>query len=278
MWSLTELFPKDLCIDIVDIGASLLEEVPPYTPLVESGQARITGFEPNLEECEKLIRTYGSPHRFFPYFIGDGEDATYYETNWVATGSLFEPNTPLLEIFQSLAELTVPTAEHPVPTTRLDDIPEIENVDLLKLDVQGAELSVLSHAHRALSSTLVIQTEVEFVELYKGQPLFGDVDTFMRKQGFQFHTFLYFGTRTFKPIIYQRNPSLGLKQFLWSDAIYVRDWMKLQDLSESKLCKYAILAHDFLGSYDLAYRVLLTLDLKTGSNLCTAYAKQLAQS
>jgi len=35
---------------------------------------------------------------------------------------------------------------------------------------------------------VLIQTEVEFVELYKGQPMFADVDIFLRASGFQFHT------------------------------------------------------------------------------------------
>jgi hypothetical protein len=31
----------------------------------------------------------------------------------------------------------------------------------------------------------VITTEVEFVPLYEGQPLFGDIDVFLRQHGFK---------------------------------------------------------------------------------------------
>ncbi|MFY7697106.1 MAG: hypothetical protein ACOVQK_12230 [Cyanobium sp.] len=38
----------------------------------------------------------------------------------------------------------------------------------------------LQNATTVLATASVIQCEVEFVELYKGQPLFADVDSFLR--------------------------------------------------------------------------------------------------
>jgi hypothetical protein len=113
MWSLLDYFPEDFKINILDIGAALNER-PPYQSLVDAGRARILGFEPNREECERLNQCYGEPHRFFPYFVGDGRSAIFHETNWVLTGSLYEPNSPLLEKFQNLAELVTPVGKHPV--------------------------------------------------------------------------------------------------------------------------------------------------------------------
>jgi FkbM family methyltransferase len=274
MWSLVDFFPDKFQVNILDVGAALSER-PPYQSLIDVGRARIIGFEPNTQECERLNRKYGEPHLFLPYFIGDGQPANFHETNWALTGSLYEPNSPLLEKFQNLAEVVKPVAQHPVSTTRIDDIAEIDDVDLVKIDVQGSELAVFQNATRALSGTLVIQTEVEFVELYKGQPLFADVDVFLRGNGFQFHTFTGFGSRAFKPLLINRNVNAGLRQFLWSDAIYVRDWMRLEQLSEIKLRKYAVLAHDVLQSYDLAHLVLVALDRKIGGDLAKAYLNRL---
>ena len=276
MWSMLDFLPKSFLINILDIGAALSER-PPYQSLVDAGRGKIMGFEPNAQECERLNREYGEPHRFFPHFIGDGQPATFHETNWTLTGSLFEPNTPLLEKFQNLAELTTPVATHPVSTTRVDDISEIEDVDFIKIDIQGGELAVFQNAPRLLSGTLLIQTEVEFVELYKGQPMFADVDTFLRGNGFQFHCFAGFGSRAFKPLIRDNNINMGLRQALWSDAYYVRDWMNIDDLSEIKLQKYAVLMHDLLKSYDLAHLVLTALDGKTGSSLAAAYLQKLIE-
>ena len=39
------------------------------------------------------------------------------------------------------------------------------------------ELLVLEHGMQKLADAVVIEAEVEFVELYRGQPLFGDIET-----------------------------------------------------------------------------------------------------
>ena len=69
--------------------------------------------------------------------------------------------------------------------------------------------------------------------------------------------------------------SRSFSQALWSDALYVRDWMNLQALDAGKLEKYAVLAHDLLRSFDLAHIVLRQLDKKTGGNLAARYLQRL---
>lgn len=243
--------------------------------LVDAGRARVLGFEPNPTECERLNREYGKPHQFFPYFVGDGKPATFHETNWVLTGSLYEPNTPLLEKFQNLSELVTPVARHAVNTTRIDDIAGITDVDFVKIDIQGGELAVFQNAGRILSQTLLIQTEVEFLKRYKGQPLFAELDICLRSAGFQFHAFNGFGSRAFKPLVLNGNINQGLRQALWSDALYVRDWIHLENLDAVKLRNYAILARDILESYDLTHLILAALDHKTGSRVATQYLSRL---
>ena len=275
MWSLLEFFPEDFLIDILDVGAAFTEK-PPYQSLVDAGRGRILGFEPDKQACEQLSRKYGNPHRFLPFFVGDGRPAVFHETNWAPTGSLYEPNSRLLEKFQNLAEVTTPVATHAVMTTRLDDIAEIGDIDFIKIDAQGSELAIFENASRALSATMLIQTEVLFVELYQEQPMFADVDIFLRANGFQFHTLNGFAGRVFKPLIMNGDVNSALRQALWSDALYVRDWMHLDDLSETKLRNYAILAHDVVRSYDLAHLVLSALDKKTGRALASDYLKRLS--
>lgn len=258
-------------IDILDVGAMSLGGASAYQQLVDHRKARVIGFEPGVEECRKLNEKMGPPHIFFPFFIGDGAPATYYETNQVMTGSLYRPNTRLLEKFQNLAELTIPVRAHPVETRRLDDIEGIGGVDFIKMDVQGSELNVFKGASKALESALVIQVEVEFVELYQGQPMFCDVDRYLRGKGYQFHTFLGFGKRCFKPLVVNDNINDGLNQYLWSDAIYVKDWMRLENLSTLQLKKYAVLLHDLFRSADLCHLLLSTIDGREGTGLAGRY-------
>jgi FkbM family methyltransferase len=270
---------EDCSLTILDIGASFLE-APNYQPLVDRRQARIVGFEPDPEACRRLNEIYGLPHRFFPCFVGDGKVGTYYQTNWGPTGSLLKPNTPLLEKFQLLAELVDVVAEHPVLTRRLDDIPEIGDVDFLKIDVQGAELGIFGNASRVLADALLIQTEINFVESYLGMPMFSDIDAFLRQNGYQFHDFDDIGSRSFKPLANPSgtspNPLLRpFRQKLWADAFYVKDWMSLDRLAPSKLKKFATLLHDIVASYDLAHLVLCELDRQTGSDIAARYLERL---
>ena len=119
-------------VEIVDVGAmSLGKNTEPYAELVQDGAAVVTGFEPDPVECERLNTLYKSDnrYRFFPFFIGEGGPAIFYETSWSATGSLYKPNTPLLSLFSALEEVVRLKSEHPVTTHRLDDISEIDNFD-----------------------------------------------------------------------------------------------------------------------------------------------------
>lgn len=266
-------------IKIVDVGASDIGGTQSYQKIIDDGFASLIGFEPNKQACKELNdNNKNSKCKFLPYFIGDGELATFHETNWVATGSLFAPNTRLLDKFQNLSELVTPKLKHQVKTIRLDDIPEIKKIDFLKMDIQGGELSALSNATKLLKSTLVIQTEVEFVELYKDQPLFSDIDKFLRSQGFQFHCFKGVSGRAFKPVICDNDINKMINQQLWSDAIYVKDWMSLESLNEEALITYAILANEVLNSPDLAHLVLQKIDNLKNSNFAVTFLNKLTSS
>lgn len=263
-------------IGVLDVGASFIGEAPSYQPLLQSGAARLIGFEPDAQACENLRKRYGPPSQFFPYFIGDGRPGTYYQTNWAPTGSVFKPNARLNAAFQKLHEQTTLVAEHPIQTKRLDDIADLGDVDFIKLDVQGAELMVLQGAERVLKDVSVIQVEVEFLELYENQPLFADVDRYLRGQGFAFHTFLGFGSRCFKPMVVNNDPNAGIQQILWSDAVYVRDWLRLDALSADKIARYATIVHEVVGSPDLCLGLLEHLDSRAGTAHAKRYMEKLA--
>ena len=112
-----------------------------------------------------------------------------------------------------------------------------------------------------LNTAVLIQGEVEFVEMYKGQPLFADVDSFLRSKGFKFHCFDDgTGGRPFKPLMIDNNPNKKFNQALWADAYYVKDWMNLKALSREQLVSYAIICYSMLGSIDLAHVILAHID------------------
>ena len=270
--------PQPCGINVLDVGAIEIEgERPaPYIALVEAGHARVVGFEPDATGCANLNRKYGKSHQFLPYFLGDGKAAVFYETNWPPTGSLFKPNRPMLEKFQNLHELVTLVAEHPIATRRLDDLPQVGDIDFVKIDAQGAALAVFQNGERVMRNALLVQTEVEFVQLYENQPLFADVDVLLRSYGYQFHTFDGFGGRCFKPLQNPENINLPMRQALWSDAIYVKDWLRFDELPMDKLKKLAVLLHEVIRSFDLCHLVLKAIDARCGGDFATRYFKAIS--
>ena len=65
----------------------------------------------------------------------------------------------------------------------------INRIDILWLDAQGAELKILKGLGKSIEDVMIIQAEVEFLHQYADQPLCGDVMSFLEKNGFYFYGF-----------------------------------------------------------------------------------------
>src|SRR5258708_3863954 len=142
-FSLYDLQPDLPRIKVLDVGASANNPAfpPPYAALLAAGRVDVTGFEPQPESCARLNEQYGPPHRFLPLFIGAGGPAKFYQTAFADCASLYKPNTAVLQLFNHMAEVMALVEVSDVATTRLDDVAEIDDVDFLTIDVQGAELA-----------------------------------------------------------------------------------------------------------------------------------------
>jgi FkbM family methyltransferase len=278
LWDVLE--HKSEPIKIIDVGAMMIGNKPPdYYALLKPGVAKVVGFEPDEKECQKLNKSHNDGSLFLPYVIGDGSERTYNLCNYNMTSSLYEPNTNLLEKFQNLSELVQVVERTTVSTKRLDDIDEVQNADYLKIDVQGAEVDVFNGAESLLADIVIIHTEVEFVPLYINQPLFAEVDQILRKNGFLFHKFNRNGLagRTFKPLIVNNNISQLLSQILWSDVIYVKNFLHYDQTPPEKLLKLAVILHDVYGSYDIVHYILKQYDKHTSRKCAEQYLQLLCK-
>lgn len=264
-------------IDIVDVGAMDLGL--PKDPsdgvyrLYRPGKFSVVGFEPVQSECDKLNAMATPGRTYLPYFIGDGSTRTFYLTAATMCSSLYEPNMDTLRHFQALPEFMQVTDQGQVQTKRLDDIPQIKNIDYIKIDVQGAELDVMRGGRRTLRGAALIETEVEFTHLYRGQPLFADVDAEMRSQGFILHTMHRPSGRCYWPFVFSGDPNANGSQALWSDAFYIPDPSKFDRLEPARLLKLAVLVHEVLTSFDLAAYALAHYDRQMNTRIWHRYMK-----
>ena len=267
MKSIREILPAPvMMIDVVDIGANPIGEEPPYRHLLEAAAARVVGFEPNPQALAELEKRKGLHETYLPHAIGDGNEHTLHLCKWSGMTSILRPNADLLKRFHGFAQWGEVVGTMQVQTRRLDDVEAIANVDLLKIDVQGYELEIFRHATKRLADTLVVHAETNFLPMYENQPLFSEVEQFLRAQGFWFHRFAPLVSRVLSPMRINKDPYAGLSQVFWADSVFVRDFTRFDSLPAEKLLKLALILHDIYGSFDVALQALLSYDRATGQN------------
>lgn len=208
----------------------------------------IHGFDPDENECKRLnadARAKGLQHYYYPFFIAsDSDNRKFYLTKDGGSNSLFEPDHHLISRYkQKFADLqwisTLETVGHKetiqVNTTSLTTWANkysINDIDFIKLDVQGAELEILKGAGNILNNVIGMNVEVWFVPVYKELPLFADIDMFVRSNQFDFFTFFIytagqFAGRMASPVSFGKMNTIYAQRFagqlLTADALYFKD-------------------------------------------------------
>lgn len=260
MQALIDLLCLARLTQVVDVGANPIDGDPPYKGLMLAGGCSVLGFEPQPKALEQLLRTKGPNERYLPHALGDGLVHTLNVCRAPGMTSLFVPDSSSLALFDVLRPAAEIIEQVSVPTTRLDDVSDIDGLDFLKMDVQGAELMVLQHGRSKLKDAVVVQLEVSFVTLYQNQPALGEVDTEMRAQGFIPHCFAAVKQWPIAPCVVGGDPRRPLNQLLEADLVYVRDFSKPHTLSDQQLKHLALIAHACYGSWDLAMRCVSLLE------------------
>jgi FkbM family methyltransferase len=171
-------------LTLVDVGAR--GGVPPVWGEL-GDKVRLICFEADAKECERLNNQPQSNAVYIPCALaGHDLGVKVHITADPNCSSTYAPNRAVYENLPALGVLR-PVRTINCPSTTLDQYCAqngILDVDALKLDTQGSEYDILKGSVNALRSISFINIEVEFNELYEGQPLFGDVDRFLRGHGF----------------------------------------------------------------------------------------------
>ena len=150
-------------------------------------QIRIIGFEPDTEECARLNEQSDARVSYFPVALDQHPGKrTLYITKYVASSGLYAPDIRHIQRFTEEEDLTVVRTVE-LETVDLDSFlnqKNINEVDFIKLDTEGAELDILKGSIGLLQKTVLgLSIEVGFMQLHQNQPLFSDVDIFLRDLG-----------------------------------------------------------------------------------------------
>jgi FkbM family methyltransferase len=258
--------PLSQPIAIVDVGALSIDGSPRYEPLVDLGLGRVTGFDPQIERFQSRLDTPRPNVRHLPFVIGDGRRHTLNVCRAPGMTSLLEPNLETLRHFQGYSEWAEIERRLSVETVRLDDLGDIDRIDYLAMDVQGAELLVIEGGRRKLSAAVAVHTEVSFLPLYRDSPLMADVGRVLQGLGYVLHTVIGVQCRSIVPLKVNDNPYIGLNQVVQADAVYVRDFRRYSGFEDEQLKRLALIAHFCYSSFDLAMSCLAEIESRDASH------------
>jgi len=238
-------------LQIVDIGAS--GHIHPRWKKATADIKAIL-FEPDARAYDKLTSRASDSYVPLNSALSDRTGhADFHLCKKQDVSSLYLPNLGFLQEFPDVERFEVVDTIK-IATDTLDNQLQragIDEVDFLKIDVQGHELPILRGAMKTLRAVIGLELEVEFVEIYKAQPLFPELHSFVAQMGFE----LFDLKREFWKRKDARDYGNHVKgQLIYGDALYFRTPESVCAnvcTTETKALR-AVLVYMAYGYFDLA--------------------------
>ncbi len=200
---------------------------------------KIDAIEPDGEECARQEKSTPENVHWHPVALGKVSGPATLHVLATKTGSsIYAPSRSLSEWLPRPKSYWRVDEERTINCLSLPDFlaeQDLSAPELLKLDVQGAELDILQSLEATeWDSLLSAEVEVEFIDIYEDQPLFGEIDNLMNANGFR----LYHINQMQNLIGLARNNAHYLQTFFnriprsqsqvtpqfAADAVYLRDF------------------------------------------------------
>lgn len=226
-------FFKEADLRALDVGArgGPLEELAVLGPFT-----RLFLVEPDAGEAEALGRTLESEKLWrsvviIPEALGSAPgEARLNITRQPGLSSLLEPDRERLNTYYppagqknfSLRDWEV-TRQKQVTVISLDEVARryhTGELAFIKLDTQGTELDILrSGKTLVLPGVVAVYVEAEFVGLYRGQTLFGELNQFLESFGFRLVDVKRSSAR--RQVV--PRAAYSKRELLYAHALYFRD-------------------------------------------------------
>jgi len=183
----------------------------------------LLSFEPDKEEYELLMKNKSPEDMIYQYALyKESKSASLNLTKSRGCSSIYKPNYDFLKNYADSKRFQIEDVVT-VTTASLDSLYNgsvISNMDFIKIDVQGAELDILNGGKTFLREHILgIEIEVEFQPLYKEQPLFSDIDAYIRNS-------LKLQIQDIRKTYWKHPAGIGIGavkgQLIFGDALYFR--------------------------------------------------------
>jgi len=260
---------RDFPLTCVDLGArgGIASDLLPISRYVDA-----IGFEPDQQEWERLdadART--ATHRwkslrYLPIAVGSGATETLHIYRARGCSSLLEANAGLADQY-SRGDYFELERSHEVKTVPLDVAAaefKFDKAEFIKIDIQGYELEVFKSGPRLIGEhVLGIRSEIAFLPVYQEQPLFSEIESFLRPKGMYamgFYNLQHWrnSTKSKPPWNGSKQVPFSFGQLIHGDVLFLRDASTMRDDTEegiNKLIKTSMLALIF-GYVDYAHNML----------------------
>ncbi len=215
----------DAGFKLIDIGArgGSMEELVLLAPF-----SHYYACEPDPEEAQKLSIKLKKENSWqnltvIPEAISSSEGKSIlYVTKQPGNSSLLKPNHDVFNRYFIDPEFHVESTVN-IPTISLNHASErydFQDACFLKIDTQGTELDILKSGRQFVKENiLAVYVEVEFQPFYIEQPLFSDVDLYLKSLGFS----LFDLNRVLMRRASHQSNLYSRRQVLWGHALYFKE-------------------------------------------------------
>lgn len=243
---------------IADVGANPVHE-PAYQFMLDQGACEVIGFEPDPRAFKELQeQKTGTNETYLPFAVGDAAEHTLHVCTKSGFTSLLKPSVAFSDYTGHYRRHMTVVETIPLTTHRLDDIADLPECDLLKIDIQGGEAQVFLNGPKFMGQLAAVITEVAFVQLYEDQPLMDEQMRILRKSDLHLSKFL-----ALKRVRLRGGLQAGLasgsdhrNQLVDGDAVFLRQVTPNSTIASEKLKHLAILADTVLDNCDVTLRCL----------------------
>ena len=203
---------------IFDIGGHKGQSIDYFLDLFPN--AKIYSFEPDPDSFEILSGKQSNNVKVFNIAVSDKiGSATFFRNNISHTNSLHKININSSDSIRATEERKIEQSKYSdeinseitVVTTTLNDFTNkhsLQSIDLLKIDVQGAEESVLSGGEDVFDMVKSIIVEISLYDFYEKSSSFLGIESILMPAGF----------KLFSILDISRNPMNGRTD--WVEVLY----------------------------------------------------------